>query len=451
MKHTESTQSRRDFLKRSSATMAGLGSLAALGPGAVHGAETPPEGKLRVALVGTGARGMYMWGPSLLRDFPDRLEFVGLCDVNPKRVAYAKTWFPTDVPTFTDFDKMIRQTRPDTVMVATVDAIHAQYVVRAIELGCDVICEKPFGTTARQCQAMHDAEKKYGRKIIVTFNARYFLAKTKLKELLVNGEIGDIYSIDYDEMLDLSHGASYFRRWHSEKEKSGTLLLSKASHHFDQLNWWIGADPVEVMAYGDLKKYGYKNGPFHHTHCRTCPHKKECEFYWDITTNKRAMDLYVHCESEDGYLRDGCVYRKQIDIYDTMSVQIKYANDVLATYTLNATSPIEGQVITFNGSKGRIEFRKFMQQPWKVPNLVDLRIIRNYKGSEIVDVRKRTVGHGSADRRLKEHIFVPGSPDPLGHRAGSRAGILSAMIGVAGYTSIESGKPVRINDLIDLS
>ena len=129
--------------------------------------------------------------------------------------------------------------------------------------------------------------------------------------------------------------------------------MHKASHHFDELNWWIDSDPVEVIAYGRLNKYG-RMGPFRNVNCRRCVFKNKCELYWDITSNKDYMELYVGCESEDGYYRDGCLYRTAINIPDTYSAQIKYENDVLVTYSLNATVPYEGQIIVFNGSKGNI-------------------------------------------------------------------------------------------------
>ena len=274
----------------------------------------------------------------------------------------------------------------------------------------------------------------------------------KAKELLLAGEIGDLYSVDYAEFLDLDHGASYFRRWHGLKQCSGTLLVHKASHHFDELNWWIDSDPVEVIAYGRLNKYG-RMGPFRNVNCRRCVFKNKCELYWDITSNKDYMELYVGCESEDGYYRDGCLYRTAINIPDTYSAQIKYENNVLVTYSLNATVPYEGQIIVFNGSKGRIELRNYDRQPWEVPHDSELRLTRNFKSSEIVPIERQKgdfFEHGGADQRIKDMLFKPGSPDPLGQRAGMRAGIMSSAIGIAGYTSIETGRRIRIAELVDL-
>ena len=60
-------------------------------------------------------------------------------------------------------------------------------------------------------------------------------------------------------MLDTSHGADYFRRWHREKDKSGGLLVHKSTHHFDLVNWWLASSPKTVFAMGGLRFYGREN------------------------------------------------------------------------------------------------------------------------------------------------------------------------------------------------
>ena len=226
-----------------------------------------------------------MWGRPILRDYPDLVEIVGLCDINPLRVEVAKKQMGASCPTFTNFDDMLTKAKPDVVMVTTVDAFHSQYLVRAMERGVDVMTEKPMVIDEAQCRAVLDAEKKTGRKIVVTHNYRYAPKHQKIKELLMGGEIGKITSVDFTWFLDTTHGADYFRRWHRLRSKSGSLWVHKASHHFDLVNWWIDAEPVQVSALGSLANYG-KSGPFRHTNCRPCPHKDKCSYYWDINKSR---------------------------------------------------------------------------------------------------------------------------------------------------------------------
>ena len=406
--------------------------------------------KLRMAIVGTGSRGTFTWGQEVVKGYSDVVEIVGLCDHNGKRVEAAKKLIGISAPTFTDFDRMIREVKPDTVTVTTVDGTHAKYIIRAMELGCDVMSEKPLCTDEQQCQAILNAQKKTGKKITVTFNARHGVKEKKLKAMLLEKTIGDVISVDFHEYLDTSHGADYFRRWHKMKANSGTLLVHKASHHFDQANWWLNSTPVSVTAFGELKYYG-RNSPFRGTNCRTCPHKQQCKFYWDVTKNERNVKLYTECESEDGYLRDGCVFDEKTDIYDTMSVAVRYENGVQLNYTANTFLPYEGQAISFNGTKGRIDLNDFSGGGFKND---ELRLTRSFGKSELITDfdQVRTGGHGGADSSLHDLIFrgLPNA-DPLGLRANFRDGALASMIGIAARRSIErGGQSVKINDLVKL-
>src|SRR5438874_1355683 len=242
---TDSNITRRSFISG--------GAALAVTASSVVGAPRAAERRLRMALVGTGARGSFTWGQEVVQGYSDVVEIVGLCDINSKRVEAAKKLIGTTAPSFVDFDRMIKETHPDTVMVTTVDATHARYIVRALELRCDVMTEKPLCTDEEQCVSILDAQKKSGKKVIVAFNARHDPEAEKIKGLLMEKAVGDVISVDFHEYLDTSHGADYFRRWHRLKQNSGTLLVHKASHHFDLANWWLDSTPVVVK---------YENGVF---------------------------------------------------------------------------------------------------------------------------------------------------------------------------------------------
>ena len=113
--------------------------------------------------------------------------------------------------------------------------------------GIDVVTEKPMTTTADKCRNIVDAARASSARLIMGFNYRHGSVFTKVKELLSGGKVGDVTSVDFNWYLNNYHGASYFRRWHGIREKSGTLLLHKAAHHFDLLYWWIGSDPWRCM------------------------------------------------------------------------------------------------------------------------------------------------------------------------------------------------------------
>jgi len=447
MAKTKYELSRREFLA-SSAIALGAAGLSLAGPGAALGQEMPAR-KHKVALVGTGVRGSSLWGRDLIKNYADAMEVVGLCDINPIRLEYAKTYIGAACPTFTDCERMIRETRPDILIVTTMDSFHAKYICLAMENGCRPISEKPMCTDEKMVQDIIDTERRTGNKLTVTFNYRYGPDAMRIKEILMGREIGEITSVDFNWYLDVYHGASYFRRWHGFKQCSGSLLVHKASHHFDLMNWWLEAEPVEVNAYGELRKYGY-NGSIRGERCMTCPHKSSCEFFWDITKDEHSMNLYVKAESADGYIRDSCVFRNKINIWDTMSVQVRYHNRVPMSYSLNAFMPYEGYAVGFNGTKGRLDVRAYHAQPWKVENLAEFRITQSFKTSQTFALKSGDGGHWGADQVMQDQIFRDPKPDPLGRKAGSREGALSALIGIAARHSIEQRRPVKIDELVKI-
>jgi len=304
---------RRNFLTTTAGIAAGASFLS--NPVAAAVAEAS---KKKLALVGTGVRGVGFWGKRVVDNYSDIVEFVALCDINPGRLEYAKKYMKVNCPVYTDFEKMMAETRPDMVIVTTVDSTHHKYIIRAMELGADVLTEKPMTTDEVKCQAILDAERRTGRTCTVGFNYRYGTLFTAIKEQLAKKPVGKITSVDFHWYLNIYHGASYFRRWHGEREKGGSLLVHKATHHFDLLNWFLDSDPVEVMSYGALEHYG-KNNPFRGANCRNCAYTDKCKYYWDITKDKHAMELYVKNEKYDGYIRDNCLWREDVNIFDKMS------------------------------------------------------------------------------------------------------------------------------------
>ena len=457
---------RRHFLKNTSMAAAGF----AL-------AQTPfasiasSNAKKRVAMIGTGHRGTGFWGETVVKNFSDVLEFVGLCDKNPGRMEWAKNRMKVSCPTFTSFETMMKTVKPEVVIVTTMDSTHDEFIVKALEMGADVITEKPMTTDEIKCKRILDAEKRTGKKVTVAFNYRHGPHMMKIKELLANNRVGKITSVDFNWMLNVYHGADYFRRWHGITAKSGSLWVHKATHHFDLLNWWLNSEPVEVTAYGELEHYG-KNNSFRGVKCRGCEHKSYCKFYTDITTNDWLNNLYAKNEQHDGYLRDGCVWRNEIDIWDKMSAQIKYANGVTVNYSLTTYSPFEGWRIAFNGFNGRME--SWQDIPYQDDNALnqeqrhamemsqdkdaipgkfrEIMVMDNFKKEhEIIKVPQYAGGHGGGDQRMQHRIFKNPSDNPYNILAGTRDGAMSLLIGVAARKSIQQkNRPVKISELTDL-
>ncbi|MCY3833853.1 MAG: Gfo/Idh/MocA family oxidoreductase, partial [Chloroflexi bacterium] len=266
-----------------------------------------PERK-RYALVGAGSRaGMYI--ESSTGKYRDCAELAGLCDLSHTRMNWhnrqlQSRGIPT-APTYhaDDFDRMIDEAKPDAVIVTTVDASHHEYIVRALERGCDVICEKPLTTTLDRLKLIDAAVKRTGRSLRVAFNYRYAPAFARFRELIREGAVGRPLAVDFSWLLDTSHGADYFRRWHREKANSGGLLVHKATHHFDLVNWWIDSYPQHIFALGDLMFYGKANAEargerYHYARYTFEKAARDDPFALRLDEKEAYAGLYLAAEAE---------------------------------------------------------------------------------------------------------------------------------------------------------
>lgn len=423
----------------------------------------------RVVLIGTGHRGTQAYIMPLIKELHDCVELCAVCDINRKRATAAvKLAGRPEIPVYTDFDLMLNEVKPEIVVVTTKDATHAEYIVRALEFGCDVVSEKPLTTDAKMLADILDAEKRTGHKVTVTFNCRYMPVYIRAKEILEEGVVGDILSVHYEWMLDTSHGADYFRRWHAERKWSGSLLIHKSTHHFDLLNWWLNDEPEAVNAFGTQRFYG-PHRENRGERCLTCPHANTCEFYMDIEADPFYKTMYLETEDDgDGYIRDRCVFGDRIDIEDSVSLSIKYKKGVVASYSLTAHSPVEGMKIVFNGTKGRMELSRVEsgyldQDPIrhiKIYNRLNEEITYKFKDGSMATAsgagqshlsKDNLGGHGGSDPVMRAMIFraPEDAADPLGQRADTRAGAYSVAIGVAANISMKEHRQVSVSEFLD--
>ncbi len=415
-------------------------------------------GKMRYVLAGVGSRGINMFARPLTTSFRDRAELVGLFDHNTLRLQAACELLERDLPTFTDFDRMLGELALEGVIVATKDSTHAQFVVKALQADKLVISEKPLCVNEGQCRDILAAAERSKGRGIVTHNARYGPAVSQVKRLLQEGKVGEVLRLHFEEHLDRVHGADYFRRWHRRKENSGGLLIHKASHHFDFLNWFAGARPRTVFASGSLRVYG-KNGPFRGTRCCDCPHANECDYYVDIFKVERYRKLYREAEGEDGYYRDGCVFAEEIDIEDQAAVTVEYDNGILLSYALCAYSPYEGARLLVDGTRGRIELNSVSTTTWlKGPERFQTAPLKPGSSlmfcspdgrSEAIEIPRVEGGHGGADSLLQQDLFGEKTEDPLSRQATLMEGIQAVLVGAAANISIAGAEPVDVQSLLE--
>ncbi|MCZ8522427.1 MULTISPECIES: Gfo/Idh/MocA family protein [Paenibacillus] len=419
-------------------------------------------------LVGSGGRAEFYWS-AIATQFKETSELLAFCDTNETRMNYAnkrltEVYGAAAVPAYKaeDFDRMIREVKPDTVIVTTVDRTHHTYIIRALELGCDVITEKPMTVDEDKCQAILDAVERTGRRVRVTFNYRYAPHHTKARELIAGGTIGDVHSVHFEWLLNHKHGADYFRRWHRDKRNSGGLLVHKSTHHFDLVNFWIGSRPDTVFAFGDLLFYGKENAERRgetrfYDRATGNPQAEDDPFALHLDRNENLKAMYLDAEHEDGYRRDQSVFGDGISIEDTMGVMVRYKNNAILTYSLNAYLPWEGYRIAFNGSKGRIEMsvgeKSYVNsggdkaQEGAVKSR-SIRVFPMFGKPYEVEVELAAGGHGGGDPALLNDLFGEPGEDPFRRAADHVDGARSILTGIAANRSIRTGQPVRVDDLV---
>ncbi|MEU5860879.1 Gfo/Idh/MocA family oxidoreductase [Nonomuraea sp. NPDC047529] len=420
---------------------------------------------MRYAFVGLGHRAQ-LYVDALLGEWRDTGTVVALCDGNRTRMDYYVERIGHEVPCFApaEFGKVLELA--DAVVVATVDAAHARYVCAALDAGRDVIVEKPLTVDAESCAAIAESARRSTGRLIVTFNYRYSPRNSAVRRLLMDGAVGEVTSVHFEWTLDTIHGADYFRRWHRDRGSSGGLLVHKSTHHFDLVNWWLGAAPETVFAQTSLRFYGSANARSRGLADRPergqgAPGLGSDPFILDISADPRLKRLYLDAEHEDGYVRDQDVFGDGVTIDDNMAVLVRYDSGALLTYSLNAHAPFEGYRVAFNGTAGRLEL-EVVERAWTPPHAaIDpsaaskehaagawerLTLRPHWEQPREVPIESGAGGHGGGDRLLLDDVFRGPADDPLARQAGYRDGIRSVLTGVAANLSAASGTPVRLSD-----
>ncbi|MCL2735792.1 MAG: Gfo/Idh/MocA family oxidoreductase [Propionibacteriaceae bacterium] len=435
------------------------------------------------AIIGCGHRAQ-MYVDAICGPHKDRAALVAMVDVNPGRVKVHKTIMADERGYDTsgiltggpdDLESILARSGAERVIVTSPDYTHADMICRSLRAGTDVITEKPLTIDAASVHAIADAVQATRRHVVVTFNYRYSPRNSALKEVIQSGEIGEVTSVAFEWVLDTAHGADYFRRWHRDKTNSGGLLIHKASHHFDLVNWWIDDIPTRVYASGGVRFYGSESS----TARRLPPHSPRgthdgphLPFELDLRDDPILKALYLDQEHYDGYLRDRDVFGPGVTTEDNASLVVDYRKGPSMSYSLNAHSPWEGYRVCVNGTQGRaeltvVERSAVLFQDDKV-EVID----PSYRGAGAdADTTVRPVGehlivqkhfavaeerpildagpsaHGGGDHRLLADIFVGPDEDPLGRPSDWVDGARAVAVGICANLSLAEGRAVTPEEL----
>ena len=362
-----------------------------------------------VMIIGAGSRGRTY--ARYAEKFPQSMKVVGVADLNPnRRKAMAKKH---NIPAENQFghfnDALSKAKLADAVVISTPDNLHYEPCMKALELGYDVLLEKPVAPTERECRAILKQAHKYNRIVAVCHVLRYAPYFVALKQVLESGAIGDIVNIQHFEPIRYAHMAhSYVRGNWPLSTKTTPIILAKSCHDLDILRWLIDKPCETIAAEGSLHLFRPENAPKGAPERCTdgCPHEAECPYSAiDIyERRKQHLGAFDLPRKDPALIREKlkttnygrCVFRCENDQCDHYVAIMKFQDGVTASFSMDAFTPWGGRRTRIMGTKGFIEgdmttftfydFRTSHKSVWdqKVSEIPE------YKGS----------GHGGGDHLL---------------------------------------------------
>lgn len=373
---------------------------------------------VRVILIGAGNRG------GIYADYatksPREMRVVGVAEPNGarrRRIAAAHGIPPERC--FTDWKQVFEGGPPwaDAVIIATPDRLHTAPCLRALEMGYDVLLEKPAAPTEAECRQILAAAQASGRIVGVCHVLRYTPYFRELKALIDGGMIGQVISVQHMEPIEHVHMSHSYVRGHWRKSEDTTpIILAKSCHDTDILRWLVGAPAAEVHCYGNLKWFKQANAPEGSTPRCTdgCKVEPECPYsalqiYYRDRKRLYVFDLPADASKWGPLILQGlqttdygrCVYRMDNDQPDHLTANILFANGVTAGFSMEAFVSYEGRRTRIMGSMGDIvgDMESFT--------------LTSFKDGKRRSWSMKTDAHGGGDHRMvKDWVQAVGQRNP---------------------------------------
>lgn len=262
--------------------------------------------------------------------------------------------FPEVLQT-TDYQEVLDHPEVDAVFIATPDDTHAEIILAAVKANKHILCEKPLEISDEKVAQIEAALEGYEKAFEVGYVLRYARSYSKVKEMIASGLIGQVIMADVIDHVQYG-GYAYFHDWHRTREKSTSLLLQKATHSLDLINWYVDSKPEKVVAFGDLMVFGevgaiekFGNPVPDDLHCGNCPISDTCEESIQNLAKEKNISW------SDNW-PDNCVFNSEVDVDDHQTLMIRYANKAKATYQLCQFAAFYKREFHFFGTKGELYF-----------------------------------------------------------------------------------------------
>ncbi|MBK6573265.1 MAG: Gfo/Idh/MocA family oxidoreductase [Saprospiraceae bacterium] len=372
----------------------------------------PVERKITAITLGAGARGNTYGNYAI--DFPDQIQIIGVAEPIPIRnERYATKHKIKEENRFVTWEHVFQKPKfAHAIIITTPDHLHFEPCMKALEMGYDVLLEKPMAQSEKECRAILNKVKMTKRIVAICHVLRYAPYFIKLKELIHSGAIGELISIQHFEPIEHIHMSHSFVRgnWHNSKETT-PIILAKSCHDLDIMRWLIGKKSKHIAAFGNLKWFTKTNAPEGSTNrcmdgCKvesSCPYSAK-KIYYDKRSWTYVFDLPIKKEEQGNaileYLKTTnygrCVYRMENDQPDHIICSILFDNDITANFSMEAFTSYGGRRTRVMGSMGDIvgDMSKFTYTNFRTGKAID------WDNSLIEDGVYKHHGHGGGDYRL---------------------------------------------------
>lgn len=340
--------------------------------------------KLKVVLIGAGLRGIVY--TDVMSEMPDKFEVVAVAEPIDSRRNYIKEKhnLPDD-RCFENWDELYALGKiADVAVISTMDREHFEPTMKAIDIGYDLLLEKPIAPTAIECKKIAENAICHNVKVVICTVLRYTDIFIRLKEIIDSGKIGRIMGINHEECVGIiRHSHSFVRgNWGCEKESS-SMLVQKSCHDIDILQWLIGKKCLKVQSFGTLSYYKKQNAPDGSPeYCiHGCPNAEACPYnavklYLEDKDNLRLRaDITKDIAPDDEEVVDAithtqygkCVFKCDNDVVDHQTVNMLFEDGITVTFTMNAFNK-GGRHIHIMGTKGEIHAALDGESPIEVYN-----------------------------------------------------------------------------------
>ncbi|GCE49141.1 oxidoreductase family protein [Thermosporothrix hazakensis] len=325
--------------------------------------------KITLALLGAGHRGMLSYAPYVLEN-PHEAEFVAVAEPDPVRLEQFKQQYSIpDDRCFTDWHDLLAQPQlADAILICTQDRMHFEPTIAALKAGYHVLLEKPMSPEPAECIEMERCAREHNRILSICHVLRYTDFFATIKKLLEDGAIGRLMSIQHNENVGYWHyGHSFVRGNWRNSDLSSPMILQKSCHDMDILLWLAGADCVHISSFGTLTHFRPENAPEGAPQrcLDNCPVAETCPWYapklyltgqtgWPVSviTNDTSREGVIKALQEGPYGR--CVYHCDNNVVDHQVVNLEFANEVTAVFTMSAFTNDVDRTLKLMGTKGEL-------------------------------------------------------------------------------------------------